>query len=128
MHLHPQRKLCNWEKEGHRYVRSRECPLCPSWRWSRRQRWTLEQPYAPGASSTHSPLHSGSQVTPCLKASLPFPIFLSHTLALPSEVEGRESLVREDKVVRKKAFPAGVSPSPSNLLIPLSLSCCRGLS
>lgn len=71
-----------------------------------------EQPYAPGASSTHSPLHSGSQVTPCLKASLPFPIFLSHTLALPSEVEGRESLVREDMVVRKRLFLQVCPPNP----------------
>lgn len=59
----------------------------------------------------HSPLHSGSPVTPCLKASLPFPVFLSTHLLFPQRW-GAEIVLSEAMVIRKRLFLQVCPPNP----------------
>lgn len=128
IHLHPQCKLCCWEKEGTDLSGLRGVPSALPGDGGGAGR---QQPYAPSASSSARPTALRLTRHPCLQASLPFPVFPSHTLALPSEVESCQRRCGD----QEKAFPAGVSgiplvcpPNPQFTQFLSLFSCCHGLS
>lgn len=114
MHLHPQCKLCCWEKEALTCQVSGASPLP-----------FLEQPCAPRASSSAQP--TALELTSPLPQGLaPLPLPFPHTCS-PVRGGGQSRVLSEKIRWSGKGFScscvwdsSGVSPSPSIHPIPLS--------